>query len=184
MKLKKLTQNQKQCQRKLVREIKNAKAQALSYSHGIQHKYIIHATRNIAQLYKQPRFANNYNFLVNRYIQLEHASNLWQLFYLPLLISIVYDIVVQKLWPEVCLCFPYIGQLTELIDESPLAISIQACLALFLLLAIILAIICALWKTLCLMANSVSKNADTIIAENEMNIIKDLLKNSHILEHN
>ena len=180
MKFKKLTKNQKKCQKELLREIQNAKTQAKVCSHGIKHKYVIIATRNIQELYSYPRFCKNYNFLLRRYIKLEHASNIWLLIFLPILLSMLYDYCVNRLIP---LPQQLLSELLPIMNpSSDVQVSILSILVILFFFVLLVGIIaCSFVRLAREIINSVSRTPESTILENELNIIKQLLVDNHIL---
>ena len=181
IKFKKLSKKQKRRQKVMTRKIKTAKEQAKMASHGVQHKYVILATQNLQQLYSSPRFSRDNNFLLRRYMKLENNNNIWLVFMLPVFMSMLYDCVKDLLLPLLKTVAPELQSITSLLLASPSQITpsvIVMLLFILLLLAGILYSLCLIIHDLII---SISRDAESTIRENELNIIKKILIDNKIL---
>lgn len=96
MRNKRLNKNQKRCQKELVQEIKKVKQNAKKASRGIPHKQVKITTKLLKDLYNQPRFKDNQNFLLRRYTKLEKGDVLWFNLALPLFLSVFVTMIFQN----------------------------------------------------------------------------------------
>lgn len=171
-----LTKNQETCQKELKKEIKNIKSKAKIASRGIPHKQIKIATAKLVELYKQPRFKDNHNFLLRRYSDLEKRNEIWYNVFIPFIVSVITTLVLEDKIRQFVECeiFALFERLKEIFPTIPptdtlLNVMYWGCYVLIVVFA------CLVYVSLRKIFKSFERSPEVTIKENEMKIIKELL---------
>lgn len=163
--------------KKLESEILEAKANAKREANGESHKFVKTATENLVELYKDSRFCKDENFLLYRYSKLEAKDNIWTILFIPAFMTLFLST------EKIANVFHDLGQAASVIEAifslySSMALYQQIISWLFLvfvLVAIPLFVYGA--YSICKLAvASVTRDANTTIIENELCILRELLK--------
>lgn len=175
-----LTRNQKTCQKELKKEIEKVKQNAKLVSRGIPHKQVKIATAGLVELYTQPRFRDNHNFLLRRYCDLEKRNGIWYNICIPFVVSVVTSFVLEdKIRP-----FVEVNIIALLQDLEKNFSSLSTMGTLFsviywgfyaLTVALIGIFVWLVFASIRMIFKSFERSPAETIKENEMKIIKRLL---------
>lgn len=175
-----LTKNQKKCQKVLKKEIEKVKQNAKSVSRGIPHKQVKIATAGLVELYKQPRFRDNHNFLLRRYSDLEKRNGIWYNIFIPFVVSVATTFILEnKIGPfvgdNIIVLFQELGGIFPSILTMDTLISViyWGCYALVVVLTGVF--VWFVFASMRIIFKSFERSPAETIKENEMKIIKALL---------
>lgn len=181
----KLSRNQRKSQKELKKEIDRIKRTAKIVSHGIPHKQVKIATEHLMELYQQPRFRDNHNFLLRRYSDLERRNVIWYNVVVPFIVSIITTFALEDSFrkPLEQKILGLFGMIEETFSVKPSAdwlfsVMYWGSYALVVVLMAILALL--VFDGVRLIFNSFKRSPEETIKENEMKIIKALLCECHI----
>lgn len=180
MQLKRLTEKQK-----LKHEILNVKKLAKKESHSSAYTQVQIATEHLQELYSSSHFRENTSFLLWRYTKLEKKDRIWTLLCIPAFISIL-GIVFSK--ENLVYFFQELkADINTLINifetASSLGLLVQliyyGCIGIILLFIVLF--VYYLIVIIKLIFNSLTRNPNTTIIENELCILRVLLEHHKIL---
>ena len=177
----KLMKEKQETFRKLESEIKRAKSKAYRKAKHKHNEFVINATDNLLKLYDKSEFKDNKEFLLSRYAKLERKGLIWLSIIIPSVVSIF---SVEKL----CLLFTdtqaVFNNIRNFIELSPSVNALEMIGVGFLVFVILALLVLLCWSIYSLAKTiiaSLTRNARTTIIENEMNIIRSLLRQHNML---
>ena len=175
-----LTRNQRRCQKELKKEIEKVKRTAKSVSRGIPHKQVKIATAGLVELYQQPRFRDNQNFLLRRYSDLEKRNGIWYNIFIPFVVSVATTLILEnKIRPfvenKIVTLFQELGETFASVStmDTLLSVIYWGCYA--LLVVLIGIFVWFVFASMRMIFKSFERSPAETIKENEMKIIKALL---------
>ena len=174
---KKQLKKNKELESKILKVIANAKRDA----NGESHKFVKKATEDLVELYGDSRFCKDENFLLYRYSKLEGKDKIWTTLFIPSVMTLFLS--TEKIAYVFNYVFNDIGQTASVIESIYCVYAdmtfLQQILSLFFLAFILVAIpsfIYGVFSICKLMVASVTRDANTTIVENELCILRELLK--------
>lgn len=180
MQLKRLTEKQE-----LKHEIFKVKRNAKKESHGSAHLQVKIATEHLQELYSSSHFRENASFLLWRYIKLEKKDRIWTLLCIPAFISI-FLIVFSKenlfyFFQELKTDVNTLINIFETASTLDLLAQLvyYGCIGLIVLFIVLF--VYYLIIIIKLIFNSLTRNPNTTIIENELCILRVLLQHHNIL---
>lgn len=170
---KKQSKKNKELESKILKVISNAKRDA----NGESYKFVKKATEDLVELYGDFRFCKDENFLLYRYSKLEGKDKIWTTLFIPSVMTLFLS--TEKITYVV----NDIGQTASVIESIYCVYAnmtfLQQILSWFFLAFILVAIpsfIYGVFSICKLMVASVTRDANTTIIENELCILRELLK--------
>ena len=162
-------------------EIMRIKRAASKQAEGKRYQKIITATEEIRKLYTESSYKDDCDLLLARYANLESRQPIWEMLVIPLLLS---SFTFQALSQ---LCLHLMGELVSTIDLIQLTIELGVsgqplyiCLTALIFILIVIFIACVIYL-IHTFITSVRRNADSTIIENELCILRTILKSRGIL---
>lgn len=163
--------------KKLEVKIKNAKKRAKENVNGEAHKYVKHAVDELIELYSSQEFCKNENFLLYRYAKLESKGQIWYTLFIPALLALFITKDNIKIIPEALAdLWKVFTEFSEIKDEMLPIQLVTSIILLCVALGAIATLAFLIYRLCVLMIHSVTRDANTTIIENEMCIIRSLLK--------
>lgn len=176
-----LTKNQKEEYSKIERKIQSIKKESRTLYKQKPFKQVKYATAKLSELYSSEIVRSNQNFLLRRYSTLEKRDNMWNIIWLPAVLSLLSIETIFEKINEIIEMISSLGALTAAIPLLERGEQIKCYVMLSIIALAIVALSISFWKLCEQIRYSLTRNADTTIIENEKCMIKALLIEHEIL---
>lgn len=169
--------NQLKKNKKLESEILKVKANAKRDANGESHKFVKKATENLVELYKDSRFCKDENFLLYRYSKLEGKDKIWTILFIPSFMTLFLSTErIENLFHDLGETASVIETIFSSYNSMALYLQITSWLFLVFVLVAIPLFVYGVYSICKLAVASVTRDANTTIIENELCILRELLK--------